>query len=130
MRQAHRGVDGFGAIKPVAEEAFDFVECLVVEGFIDFVTPLGELAAGPGPIDDELIEAENLRSAKVIFSEDEASYMDIDHDDSHAARPSLKNQDFALLIHGTQPKGSTAAEALKALKGKGSYSRKGKVAAV
>jgi hypothetical protein len=36
----------------------------------------------------------------------------------------LRNQDFALLIHGTQPKGSEAATALKALKGKGSYSRK------
>ena len=68
----------------------------------------------------------NFRSAKVVFSEAEAEKLglEIDHDDSHAARPSLRNQDFALLIHGTQPKGSEAAKALKELKGKGSYSRK------
>ena len=82
------------------------------------------LTASYGGRNDNMIAENGLRSAKVIFSEDEAGDMDIDHDDSHAARPSLKNQDFALLIHGTQPKGSTAAEALKALKGKGSYSRK------
>ena len=44
-------------------------------------------------------------------------------DDSHAARPDLRNQDFALLIHGVQPKGSEAAKALVELKGKGSYRR-------
>ena len=70
-----------------------------------------------------MISEHNLRSTKVVFSEAEAGNLDIDHDDSHAARPSLKNQDFALLIHGTQPKGTEAAEALKELKGKGSYSR-------
>ena len=85
------------------------------------------LTASYGGRNDELIEAENLRSAKVVFSEAEAYELDIDHDDSHAARPSLKDQDFALLIHGTQPKGTEAAEALKELKGKGSYSRKKKL---
>ena len=61
-----------------------------------------------------------------MFSEAEADALglDIDHDDSHAARPSLAQQDFALLIHGTQPKDTEASKALKALKGKGSYSRK------
>ena len=88
------------------------------------------LTASYGGRNDSMIEENNLRSAKVIFSEEEAGDLDIDHDDSHAARPSLKNQDFALLIHGTQPKGTTAAEALKALKGKGSYSRKRKMASV
>jgi len=82
------------------------------------------LTASYGGRDDELIAEHGLRSAKVIFSEAEAGDLEIDHDDSHAARPSLKNQDFALLIHGTQPKGSEAATALKQLKGKGSYSRK------
>ena len=74
---------------------------------------------------DQLIEEKQLRSAKVVFSEAEAAELglEIDHDDSHAARPSLQGQDLALLIHGTQPKGTEAAEALKALKGKGSYSR-------
>ena len=67
-----------------------------------------------------------LTSTTVVYSEAEAEKLGlaIDHDDSHAARPSLRNQDFALLIHGTQPKGSDAATALRALKGKGSYSRK------
>ena len=82
------------------------------------------LTASYGGRNDNMIAEHNLRSAKVVFSESEAGDLDIDHDDSHAARPSLKNQDFALLIHGTQPKGTTAAEALKALKGKGSYTRK------
>jgi hypothetical protein len=87
------------------------------------------LTASYGGRDDELIAEHGLRSAKVIFSEAEAGDLEIDHDDSHAARPSLKNQDFALLIHGTQPKGSEAATALKQLKGRGSYSRK-KLAAI
>jgi hypothetical protein len=81
------------------------------------------LTASYGGRSDDMIEEHNLRSAVVVFSEDEADELDIDHDDSHAARPSLKNQDFALLIHGTQPKGTEAAEALKELKGKGSYSK-------
>ena len=50
--------------------------------------------------------------------------LEIDHDDSHAADPTKCNQDFALLIHGTQPAGTEAATALRELKGKGSYSRK------
>jgi hypothetical protein len=94
--------------------------------FADLI-PNFVLTASYGGRDDSMIEENNLRSAKVVLSEKEAGCLDIDHDDSHAARPSLKNQDFALLIHGTQPKGSKAAEALKALKGKGSYSRKRKV---
>ena len=84
------------------------------------------LTASYGGSNDYMIDEHNLRSTKVVFSEAEAEMLglEIDHDDSHAARPSLRNQDFALLVHGTQPKGSEAATALKALKGKGSYSRK------
>ena len=86
------------------------------------------LTASYGGRDDHLIDDPtfNLRSAKVVFSEAEAEKLglEIDHDDSHAARPSMRDKDFALLIHGTQPKGSEAATALKELKGKGSYSRK------
>jgi hypothetical protein len=83
------------------------------------------LTASYGGRDDDMIAEYDLRSAKVVFSESEAVTLGlaIDHDDSHAARPSISDQDFALLIHGTQPKGTEAAEALKALKGKGSYSR-------
>jgi hypothetical protein len=73
-----------------------------------------------------MIDEFNLRSAKVVFSEAEAYQLglDIDHDDSHAAKPTLRDDSFALLIHGTQPAGSQASTALKELKGKGSYSRK------
>ena len=84
------------------------------------------LTASYGGSNDYMIDEHNLRSTKVVFSEAEAEMLglEIDHDDSHAARPSMRDQDFALLIHGTQPKGSEAAKALKELKGKGSYSRK------
>jgi hypothetical protein len=86
------------------------------------------LTASYGGRHDHLIDGDtfNFRSTKVVFSEAEAVELglEIDHDDSHAARPSMRDQDFALLIHGTQPKGSEAATALKELKGKGSYSRK------
>jgi hypothetical protein len=83
------------------------------------------LTASYGGRDDHLIATEGLRSAIVVFSEEEAERIgaEIDHDDSHAARPSLKNQSFALLLHGTQPAGTEAATALKELKGQGSYSR-------
>jgi hypothetical protein len=84
------------------------------------------LTASYGGRADHMISELGLRSTTVVYSEAEAEKLGlaIDHDDSHAARPSLRNQDFALLIHGTQPKGSDAAVALRALKGKGSYSRK------
>ena len=84
------------------------------------------LTASYGGRDDHMIDEFNLRSAKVVFSEAEAAELglEIDHDDSHAAKPSLRDQSFALLIHGTQPAGSEASTALKKLKGKGSYSRK------
>ena len=84
------------------------------------------LTASYGGRDDHMIDEFNLRSAKVVFSEAEAEELGlaIDHDDSHAAKPSLRDDSFALLIHGTQPAGSEASTALKKLKGKGSYSRK------
>lgn len=72
---------------------------------------------------DYLVNQLGIRTAQVVFSESEANTLglQIDHDDSHAATP---GGDFALLIHGTQPAGTEAADALKELKGKGSYSRK------
>ena len=84
------------------------------------------LTASYGGRDDHMIDEFNLRSAKVVFSEAEAEELGlaIDHDDSHAAKPTLRDDSFALLIHGTQPAGSEASTALKKLKGKGSYSRK------
>jgi hypothetical protein len=87
------------------------------------------LTASRGGRDDDMIMKHNLRESVVIFSEAEAAEkgLAIDHDDSHAAVPSWSNNDFALLIHGVQPKGSEAGKAVSALKGKGSYSRKAKV---
>ena len=87
------------------------------------------LTASRGGRLDAKIDLYNLRESVVVFSEQEAETRNliIDHDDSHAARPSLKNNSFALLIHGTQPKGTEAATALKTLKRnnvKHSYSRK------
>jgi len=87
------------------------------------------LTASYGGREDYLIDEHNLRFSKVVYSEQEAHDLNlaIDHDDSHAAIPSLRNQSFALMLHGTQPKGSTAADALKVLKRdkvRHSYSRK------
>lgn len=73
------------------------------------------LTASHGGYRDDLIDKYNLRYAKVVFSVAEAKKLrlTIDHDDSHAAKP---GPSFALLLHGTQPKGSVAAAALKKLK--------------
>ena len=82
-----------------------------------------------GRCDDKIVEY-NLRAAKVVFSyaEAEALGLEIDHDDSHAANPQSKDTDFALIIHGIQPKGSEASDAIRELKKSGdkfSYGRKG-----
>lgn len=65
---------------------------------------------------DTMIPELGIRQAVVVFSEQEAEQLglEIDNDDSHAANPS-NNKDFALLIHGTQPKGSQAGKAVYAL---------------
>ena len=82
-----------------------------------------KLNASKGGKYDSLIERHKLKYAEVVFTEQEAidKGLEIDHDDSHAF---LQDKPFALLLHGVQPKGSKASEALKALKGKGSYSNK------
>lgn len=83
------------------------------------------LTASKGGMKDELITKHDFRQAVVVFSEKEAKKLKlpIDHDDSHAADPSMKGDSFALLIHGVQPAKSEAAKAVRSLKGKGSYSR-------
>lgn len=90
------------------------------------------LTASYGGRCDNLIDSHNLRSAIVVYSEQQAADLglEIDHDDSHAADPSKRNNSFALLIHGIQPKGSEAADAIKQLKKdkvRFSYSRKASV---
>lgn len=86
------------------------------------------LTASRGGRMDHMIEQYELRSVKVVFSEAEAKQLglQIDHDDSHAAIPRLRDKDFALLIHGVQKAGSKAGKAMSELRKKGvafSYSR-------
>jgi hypothetical protein len=78
------------------------------------------LTASRGGRLDHLIDQYNLRESKVVFSEAEADALgyEIDHTDEHAAIPAIRNESFALLIHGVQPKGSDAAQAVKTLKQK------------
>ncbi len=80
------------------------------------------LTASRGGKYDNLIEEQMLKEAVVVYSEQEAidKGLEIDHDDSHAA---FGTESFALLLHGTQPKGSVASKALSALRaaGKGGY---------
>jgi hypothetical protein len=81
------------------------------------------LTASVGGKHDHLIENLGLRTAEVVFSEEEAKQkgLEIDHTDEHAAQP---GGSFALLIHGTQPAGSEAGKAwYKIRKAKGGYSR-------
>lgn len=83
------------------------------------------ITASYGGKRDELIEKHSMRFARVVKSEAEASELGlpIDHDDSHAADPTMKGVSFALLIHGIQPAGSEWQAAVKALNGAGSYKR-------
>ncbi len=75
------------------------------------------LTASYGGHSDHLIERHNLKSAVVVHSEYAARKLGlvVDHDDSHALRGS---RSFALVIHGSQPKGSDAAKAWQKIKGK------------
>lgn len=77
---------------------------------------------------DDMIEPNNLRSARVVYHPDDAEKLglEIDHDDSHAR--ARDGKDFALLIHGVQSAGSEASAAIKELKRQKirfAYSRKG-----
>jgi len=76
------------------------------------------LTASRGGRLDHMIDEHNLRESKVVFSEAEADALgyEIDHTDEHAAIPEIRDESFALLIHGVQPKGSDAAAAIKQLK--------------
>ena len=69
------------------------------------------VTASYGGVFDRFISELNIRTAQVVYSKD--GVLPIDHDDSHAA---TSGGDFALLIHGTQPKGSSAAVALSTIK--------------
>lgn len=84
------------------------------------------LTLSEGGKHDDLIQHLDIKSVKVVFTEEqaEALSLEIDHDDSHAIEGT---DNFALLIHGTQPTGTDAAAAIKSLKANGtkfSYSAK------
>ena len=69
-----------------------------------------KLVASRGGTHDTLIPMFGLRAAKVVLSVEEAVKLglEIDHDDTHVWK---YDKDFAILIHGTQPKGSEAGKA-------------------
>ena len=77
------------------------------------------LTASRGGKHDDLIDIHGWKEALVVYSEEEAAErgLEIDHDDTHAA---FGEDNFALLIHGTQPAGSMASQALQAIKRKAS----------
>jgi hypothetical protein len=68
------------------------------------------LTASFGGIHDNLIIQNNLRSARVVYSQYEARKLGlkIDKTDALAARPDFKNISFSLLLHGMQPKGKAS----------------------
>lgn len=84
-----------------------------------------KITASVGGRQDELIEKHNLKYVKVVKSPEEAESLglELDHDDSHAY---ASDKSFALLIHGTQPKGSEMGKAKSALRKRGieGYRRK------
>ena len=73
------------------------------------------LTASRGGKYDDLIDLHGWKEALVVYSEEEAAErgLEIDHDDTHAA---FGEDNFALLIHGTQPAGSAASKALQVIK--------------
>ena len=75
-------------------------------------------ASDGGRYDHFIPDLENAKTAYVVFSEEEAAIRgwEIDHDDS-AAR--YGKEDFALLVHGTQPTGTEASTALNTLRRNG-----------
>ena len=83
-----------------------------------------------GGLFDHLIPSTNTKSARVFFSNEEAKALglDIDHTDDFAISGS---DDFALVLHGSQPAKSKASKALSELKKKGftGYSKKKPVVA-
>lgn len=75
------------------------------------------LIASMGGTHDRLAETLGMRTARVVYSEEDATSLglEIDKDDSLAA---YGRDSFALLIHATQPRGSAAAAAVSKLRAK------------
>ena len=81
--------------------------------FVDFKLPSNfYMTASYGGAFDYLIDAGKFtRYAKVFMYETEATEagLEVDHDDSHC----FGDRPFALLVHGTQPKGSEWGKAIR-----------------
>jgi len=89
--------------------------------YVQFRNDLPEnmrLTPSRGGMYDVLIDKHELHEARVVYHPDEAEELGwpIDHDDDHAM---AGNHSFCLLLHGVQPKGGKAAEALKLMKNQG-----------
>ncbi len=117
----------FDAWLLVARQNPDLIFYGYTKALAFWVKRLGEipanfkLVASRGGSQDSLIQMFGLRSAKVVLSEEEAKKLNlpIDHDDTHVWK---HDGDFAILIHGTQPKGSEAGKAwFKIFKAGGGY---------
>jgi hypothetical protein len=82
--------------------------------FVNFKMPANfYMTASYGGKFDHLIDAGLFtRYAKVFMTEGDANAagLEVDHDDSHC----FGDQPFALLVHGTQPKGSLWGKAIRA----------------
>lgn len=73
------------------------------------------LTASYGGRKDSMIAEYDLRSVKVVESVYQAKKMGlpVDSNDSHASRPSIRGQNFALVIHGMQPAGTKWAKIIE-----------------
>lgn len=89
------------------------------DGF--FIPPNMSLTASYGGHSDHLIAKHGLKSAIVVNSEYQARKLGlvVDHNDYHAL---VGERSFALVIHGSQPKGSDAGKAWQRIK-KGLYGK-------
>jgi hypothetical protein len=101
-----------------------------LEYFVDLELPSNfYFTASKGGKFDQLID-QFERYSVVVENEEEALSLglEVDHDDSHC----FGNSPFALLVHGTQPKGSKLGAAIRQRRAKGlhaGYNSKNKVAA-
>lgn len=75
------------------------------------------LTASRGGTKDKLIKENGLIEAVVVGSESEAKAMglEVDNDDSHAAITDKHQNSFALIVHGTQPKGGKFSKIVNAI---------------
>jgi hypothetical protein len=83
------------------------------------------LTASLGGKYDGMAIENGLRTAKVVYSQEEADKigLPVDHDDSYAANP--YGGDFLLILHGVQKSGTEAGKAWNKIKSAGGgYSRK------